>query len=504
MIDPAYFWVPPRLGSYGDEAIDLAAEAGWDLDDEQKLAVDAFLSYGPGGRWAQLESVIIEPRQNGKTTRVLQPVTLFDLFLLPPDRIVWTAHLFRTSRDSFNDFHAAIKRTPMLSRRVKKVSESHGEEYIELHNGARMEFLARSSGGGRGLGGKRVVLDEALILDAGAMGALLPTLSARPDAQVNYGSSAGKETSTQLHALKKRGRAGGDPSLVYAEWCAPGSWEKPPCDLGKRCPHTVTTKGCALDNEEFWKQSNHAVRLGRITVEYLRNERRAFAGAVREYGRERLGWHENVIEDGNAIDMKLWGDLKDPESVALDPVSVAFEVANDRSTSAIAIAGRREDGLIHLQVIKSAPGVSWVVDDVVELSELWGPCAIVVDDKSGAASLLPDLKERGLKVRPRDPERLPLHDEIVVTTWATDMARACGQLYDSIAERHNVRHLGQAELDESMRGAVWRTLSDAKAWSRKDALSDPSPLIAVTLALHGLLIYGPELETNEVEGALMA
>jgi hypothetical protein len=79
-VQPAHLWIPPRLGSYGDEAVDLARLAGRELDAEQEVAVDAMLSYGPGGRWAAFESAIIEARQNGKTGGVLLPVVLFDLF----------------------------------------------------------------------------------------------------------------------------------------------------------------------------------------------------------------------------------------------------------------------------------------------------------------------------------------------------------------------------------------------------------------------------------------
>lgn len=493
MIDPAHFWVPERVGSYGDEAIDLAAEAGRELDDEQKLGVDALLSYGPGGRWVALESAIIEARQNGKTAGVLLPPTLFDLFLLPPDRIVWTAHLFRTARDAFDDFCACIDYSRTLSKRVKKITYGHGEEAIELHNGAKLEFLARSGGGGRGLGGKRVVFDEALILPSGVVGSLLPTLSARQDPQVNYGSSAGTERSEYLARLVRRGRAGGDPSLIWVEYCAPGSWKQPPCEQGKKCTHMVGAPGCALDNEEYWKFANHALG-SRITYDYVRAERRAMP--IREFGRERFGWHEEVTEESSPIPQKPWMDLVDVDSEPVDPVAIALEVANDRSTAAIGIAARRDDGKFHVEVIKSDTGVGWVVDDLVTLRDRWSPCVIVLDDRSEAASLLPDLKKRGLKVRPRDPDTKQKlkRGELIVTTWASDLARACGQFYDAVMDQETVqlRHLNQPELNESVRGAAWRPLGNTRAWSRTEATTDPCPLIAVTLALHGLLTYGPK------------
>lgn len=495
MIEPAHFWVPERVGSFGDEAIDLAAEAGRILDDEQKLGVDALLSYGRGGRWIALESAIIEARQNGKTAGVLLPPTLFDLFLLPPDRIVWTAHLFRTARDAFDDFCACIEWSPTLSRRVKKITYGHGEECIELHNGATLEFLARSSGGGRGLGGKRVIFDEALVLPSNAVGALLPTLSARPDPQVNYGSSAGTARSEYLARLVRRGRKGGDPSLIWIEYCAPGSWKNPPCDKGKECTHMVGMPGCALDNEDFWQLANHTLDR-RITRDYVRAERRALP--IREFGRERMGWHEEVVSVEEPIPEKQWLDQIDIESEAGDPIVVSFEVANDRSTSAIAMAGRRSDGKVHVELIKSETGVGWVVDDLVTLRDKWSPCVFMLDDRSEAASLLPELRKRGFKVRPRDPDpkRKPKRDELIVTTWASDLARACGQFYDAVTDqdptKRILRHLNQPELNESVKGAAWRPLGNTRAWSRTDATTDPCPLIAATLAFGGLMTYGPK------------
>ena len=501
MIDPAYLWIPPRVGSYGDEAIDLAEIAGRKLDEEQKLAVDAMLSYGPGGRWAALEAAIVEARQNGKTSGVLLPVTLFDLFLLPPDRIVWTAHLFRTSRDSFDDFVRCIETAPELSRRVKSISNGRGEEAIELHNGAKLEFLARSRGGGRGLGGKRVVMDEALILSGTAIGALMPTLSARPNPQISYGSSAAMETSDHLHSLTGRGRAGGDPTLVWIEWRAPSGWANPPCEEGKKCPHRVGAPGCALDDEALWQRANHALGV-RLSVDVVRGERRSMP--PREFGRERMGWEEDLIEGATPLDIEGWLRLTDRSSVPNDPIALGVEVNNDRSDAAIGIAARRGDGLIHLEVITKEslrgtslerfadlPGISWVVPAAAALAKRWKPCAVVVDDRSEAAALLPDFKEAGLKVRDRDPDKQPGAGEVIVLTWASDMARACGQLYDAVTNTHTVRHLGQQELTESAKGAVWRPLGDARAWSRKEARTNPAPLIGTTLALHGLLTYGP-------------
>ena len=53
------------------------------------------------------------------------------------------------------------------------------------------------------------------------MGALLPTLTTRPMAQVVYASSAGGLDAAVLRGIRDSGRAGNKPRLAYLEWCDP-------------------------------------------------------------------------------------------------------------------------------------------------------------------------------------------------------------------------------------------------------------------------------------------
>jgi len=483
VIEPAYLWIPPRSGSYGDEAVDLARLAGRELDEEQCLAVDAMLSYGSGGRWVALESGIVEPRQNGKTGGVLLPVTLFDLFLLPPDRIVWTAHIFRTARDAFDDFCTCIETAPELSRRVKNISYGHGEEFIELHSGAKLEFLARSKGGGRGLGGKRVVMDEALFIAASAMGALLPVLSARQDPQVNYGSSAALETSDHLHRLKDRGRKGGDPSLIWIEFCAPGSWKDPGCETGRACQHTVGSAGCALDREEFIGKANHTAGK-RITWEYLRAERLALP--VQEYGRERLGWHEDPPLTGGDIDAAAWQQMLDENSRRHGDVTIGVDLNPQQDSASIGLFGMREDGREHMQLMDCRPGIDWVPDRFVELRDLLNPVGYAMGRNTYAA-LEAELKKRDF-VRPENPDE-PERGNVAIVAGA-DMSAATGQMLtvcrpvigDDGALDYRARHIGQRELNMAAASGRVREGTDSVGWSRKDSGGDITPLNAVTVA----------------------
>ena len=70
-----------------------------------------------------------------------------------------------------------------------------------------------------------MIFDEAYELGDDEMSAILPTLSAQPNPQIWYGSSAGMQTSVQLARVWRRiRRAAGagvpDPSLAGFEWAA--------------------------------------------------------------------------------------------------------------------------------------------------------------------------------------------------------------------------------------------------------------------------------------------
>jgi hypothetical protein len=472
-VQPAHLSIPPRTGSYGDEAIDLGRLYGRPPDAEQQISIDAMLSYGPGGRWAALESCRLEPRQNGKTGGELLPCVLFDLFLMPPDKIVWTAHLFRTAREAFNDVCQIVDGCDMLAKRVKKITYANGEESVELHTGAKLEFLARSKGGGRGLGGKRIVMDEALFLSAEAMGSLLPTLAARSmtgDPQIMYASSAGVLGSDHLRGLRDRGRKGNDPSLVYVEHCAPGGWDDPGCTAGPECTHTVGAEGCALDDETLWKTANPAIGR-RISIGYVRSERRALP--PEEFGRERLGWHTDPA--GGGVALESWTDCADEKSKPNGRPVFMIDTSPGSRSAAIVACMYRPDGLPHLEVVAHGQGTEWVPARCTELAR-HKPLDWVIDPGGPAGALLPELLAAGI-----EPRQMSVRD----------LGQAC-EAFTAAVNGKALRHLGDPLLARAIAGAGRRDIGDGLwAWSRRKSDTDISPLVAATGAHWGLAVTPP-------------
>lgn len=495
MIEPAYANFPAWTETLGPEVADLCTMAGYVPDPEQRLALDAMFALGPDGvHPAMFELAVICARQNMKTG-VLKMAALGWIYVVEVETITWSAHEMDTTREAFRDLVNLIENCPPLAARLADgptngIYRGNGTEMIEFAPseacpyGQRIKFKARTKSGGRGLTGDKVILDEAFALNADHIGALMPTMSTRPEAQIVYGSSACREESDELRRIVTRGRSP-DPAvrrrLGYLEWCAPeNSCEDP------KCTHYVGYPGCAMDKREFVRMANPAAGR-RISWQYLEDERAAMPPA--EFGRERLGWHDKpAMTEAPPISREMWRALADPDSAPVDPVAFGVYVNKAQTAAAIGVAGYRADGLYHVGVVPavrgeqtlSLPGTGWIPDRIKELFDSWGPCAVVIDEKSEAGSIIADLQKLGIEP---------------VATNATAMAQACGKFLSAVRERE-LRHQGSRPLEDSVCAGKRRDLADAWAWDRKDQSSDITQLVAVTLALHGLIVHGQPKETE--------
>lgn len=436
--------------------------AGLTLDPWQQLDVIDILGVGADGMWAAFEAATIVARQNGKGGE-LEAIELAGLFLFGEKLIIHTAHEFKTAAEAYLRVKQLIVDTPELNKRVRKFSDAHGEEGISLRSGARLRFLARSKGSGRGFSCDRLIYDEAYDLPAANVAASLPTLSARPNPQIIYTSSAPLDNSETLKAIRARGhrKPGTDwDSLCYLEYSAdPRGYDVD--------PKTGKPTGLDLDDRRGWHHGNPALGY-RIREKFIANERATMTDI--DFARERLGIVDEVAINA-VLRPEKWETLRSPLSTPRDPIIVAFDTNPDSSWSSIGIAGRRLDGRSHVELVRRERNMSWMVDALIELSEDWEPKAIYVDAMSPATALIPTLAENGVEV---------------IVTNTSEYGRAC-QLFVNNYEDDKLRHIGQAPLTTATESGTKRIISEggAWAWARKDK-ADISPLVAVTLANYGL------------------
>ena len=135
------------------------------------------------------------------------------------------------------------------------------------------------------------------------------------------------------------------------------------------------------------------------------------------------------------------------------------------------MASRREDGLIHVELVAHEAGTGWLANEVARLARTHGALDVLADPRTPAGTALPALEDHGVKVT-------EVNSGGVTTAYAM-FVTAC-------AEGH-LRHIGQPELTAALTGAVRRPVGDAYAWSRRSSAVDISPLCAVTLAVWGVL-----------------
>ena len=184
-------------------------------------------------------------------------------------------------------------------------------------------------------------------------------------------------------------------------------------------------------------------------------------------------WVPKHLPAEQVIDPAAWASRADRSSYVDGSVVFALDVTPERDRGAIGVAGPSGDAT-HLEVVDDRPGTWWMPDRIEALQARWNPVEWLVDGRSPAASLIPELSDRGINVR---------------VTQAAEMARACRDFYDK-ATQGGIVHLAQHELAAALAGARQRPIGDAWGWDRRGT-TNIAPLVAVTLAAYGLAVNGP-------------
>ncbi|MCI3277515.1 hypothetical protein [Streptomyces cylindrosporus] len=465
---------PPYAYTLGQEADDLARKAGLVADPWQRDAIDLLLACRADGKWACFEYAELVARQNGKGS-LLEIRVLIGFLVLGEETILWSAHEYKTSMEAFRRVRRLIKR---LGTQVGnnenlyevdgvriKISNTNGEEGFErLDTEARIKFVARSKGSGRGFSGDLVIIDEAFAYTLMQQDALMPTMRARPNPQIIYTSSPplDGESGDVLYMLRARAEAGGDDSLGYRDWGAAGDLD-----------HLDQVD---LDDRELWAATNPAWGK-RVTPEAMVRDRRGMS--AKGFAREILGIWPKRAQGNVVIDPKLWAQMADETSRRTTDggIAIGVDVSPLRDYAAVCVYGVRDDGLGHVQLADYRPGTKWLVPRLVELREALEPIAVAMG-RGTHAFLDTALREADFKV-PEDKDA-PQAGDLAVTS-AIDMAAAAGQVLEGVREQA-FRYMPNQHLDTAVAGAKTKQSGDTIAWTSNGSEVDISPLVAMTLA----------------------
>lgn len=429
--------------------------AGLHLDPWQSDVLDLALSEDDNGRWSAFEVALLVPRQNGKGS-ILEARQLAGLLLLGERLQVHTAHEFRTAYEHFLRMCALVESCPDIDRKVLRVRRGAGDQAIEMRSGERLRFIARTGGSGRGLSGDAVYLDEAFALTKPMMGALLPTLSARPNPQVWYPSSAPLSTSEVLHEIRKRGAVGSD-RLLYMEWSVP--------------------EGSDPDDVANWYVANPALGI-RVSEDFVAAERGAMPPM--EFARERLGIAEPLPEDTSERAVKVPAEawvatgVNEVVPVVDGTLVVAIDASPGGDWASIAV-GFGDLSSPYVEVIEHRSMLGWVPERVVELVRTHRPRVVGIDGGGPAGALvgpiMAALSAAGIST------------DLVHQMSTSEMKQACaGFLFDVVEGRLRRPSDGQGPLEVAVADACERRVGEAWLWDRRNSTVPICPLVAATIA----------------------
>lgn len=423
------------------------AKLGWGFDGWQHGAGRLILAKRSDGTYAADTTVISIPRQAGKT--YLIACIIFALCLLRPGiTVIWTAHRKSTARETFDQFDGMCQR-PKVKPHIRQVLHGKGDEAVHFNNGSRILFGARESGFGRGFAGVDIlVADEGQILPESTLEDLGATQNTAPNPLffVMGTPPRPRDAGEFFTMLRQEALDGEAEGTLYIEMSADrgadymdrAQWRK----ANPSYPHRTTERALLrlrkkLKNDDAWR-------------------------------REAMGVWDEITKQFSPFNGALWADAVDVgPAFDVKPSALAVDMNHAREISIGACW--QEESSAHVEEvwagIDEAAAVAWVS------ARAGRRITVVIDGQSPAASMVPALRARRVKVN---------------VSTAGDMSKACG-LFKSDLEAGRLTHADQDAVNDARAGARMRAIGTAGGWGldRSDPSVEIQPIVALVLARLG-------------------
>lgn len=426
--------------------------------------------------------VLLVARQNGKST-FAQVLALFFMYVKEVPLVLSTAQNLDVAEEVWQGGIEMAQSSPELAPFISRVALVNGKKSLDLTTGSRWKVQAANRRGGRGLSGDLVLLDELREHQSwDAWAAISKTTMARDNAIVFALSNAGDISSVVLRHLRMQAhKALGDPDNL---WVDPTTGEMIVDDIIDLDDDLLVPEDDSLGIFEWsaepgkdrrdrtgWQQANPS--LGHTITE------RAIISAMSDpewtFRTEVLcQWFDGATS--GPFPSGSWTNTTDPESALAPGTRVVYciDVSWDRTMTRIAVAGFRPDGLVHVEVVASRPGLDWVIPWLESPDRAFKPAGVVWQATGAPVSSLTDDLEKS---------DLPL-----IKWGSSDLGRATGMFYDMIrADIPGVYHRPQPALDIAASTAATKPSGDSWLWDRSKSPTDISPLVSITGAAWGLL-----------------
>lgn len=431
----------------GHDAKKILSVAGLYVDEWQSNVLNDWMGIN-GREWSSSTCGLSVPRQNGKTLNTSGRIAAG--MLMYNEWVIYTAHLQKTATETFLELRSIFESKGLI-KYVKEIKTALGREQIILKNGGRVQFVARTRNGGRGLHGDLLVFDEAQELTVEQQASFLPALSASANPQTIYLGTPPDESCDGTVFRKIRETATGEKGTSI-------SWTE----------YSVDNIGDVSDKKR-WASTNPA--LGRrIKLSTIESECEQMPSDT--FARERLGWWSPVKVERieYAINKDAWEACESEETKPEGKTAFGVKFSPDGSEVCLCGAVIPENGKARISLIerkRTNQGTRWLAEF---LNERYSKaCCVVIDGRNGADLLIDRIadtwKMKGSIVKPN----------------AKEIINATSILIDAINENSVTWYSGQEDLNHSATTSVKRAIAGGFGFGGEN----PIPIEACSLALYG-------------------
>jgi hypothetical protein len=413
-------------------------------------------------------------RQNGKTV-ISEVLASFFLNVLQVENIFGTSLSLDKAEEVWEAVINDQETVPALSAEIERVSRTNGNKRLILTGKRQYKVGAPTRRAGRGDSNDLVMLDEIREhRDWETWSAAAASTNARPNAMIVCFSNAGDPDSVVLRKLRakalekitgdKAADNGGDDvdstTLGIFEWSAPD--------------------GSATDDMDALAQANPAMGYGFLTERALLSNRETFP--ENKFRSECMCQQVETILKQPFPDGAWEAGVDVTSQIA--PESELFfgiDLSQNRRWTCIAVAGVRDDGNYHIEVVARQIGTEWAYQWFKERQE--------------KVPMNLAFQGRGCPVVGLAEQICTLPNVTRMAIEGAELPAGWGRFWDGIAvsEPGSVRggkiifHLPQPVLDAPAKTMQLRALGGGVDLpDRVKSPDDPSPLIACFVAFSAL------------------
>lgn len=320
--------------------------------------------------------------------------------------------------------------------------------------GSQMWVVPPDAGAVRSRASDDIWIDEAGELE-GQKGhdllvGVLPLMDTKgPLAQLVISGTPGTKREGMFWDLLTEARAGGRFAPGILDYSAPDG------------------PGAVVDvaDPKLWRRVHPGLSSG-LTRKAVLEERLYRLGEVR-FAREYLCiWPYDA--GSAALNMDAWRAAAGPEVPLPDRFGLAYDVAPDGSSAALAAAWRDDAGVAHVALLDYRSGVAWLAKVAHAVARKYR-VPIRYDGIGANHGPAGDVgRLRGVRL---------------VSGQLKDAAAAAQLLVSELAGG-TLEHADQPGLNQAAEGAAWRQLEGARVFARRHSDADVPPIVAASLALY--------------------